>query len=92
MPDRRAEDLQVAEFQGEIRAFMKDIKEDVAEIKEQTTRTNGRVTALETESAVQADRDIRKVSGRAIILAIAGLCTTVLASCGAVLLAHFLGP
>jgi hypothetical protein len=91
MTERRAEDLHSAEFQGEMRQFMEDIKEDVGEIKVQTTKTNGRVTALETAAAVQAGIDGRRASGRTIILAIAGLCATVLASCSAVLLAHFLG-
>jgi hypothetical protein len=94
-PERRAEDLLLAEFQGEIRQFMKDIKDDVAEIKKQTTETNGRVNALETDAAVQADRDGRKTANRTasrtVILAVAGLCTTLLASCVAVLLTHFLG-
>lgn len=90
MSGRRAEDLQIAEFQGEIRAFMKDIKEDVGEIKKQTTKTNGRVTALETAAAVQAGIDAKKGSAGKLIVGVAGLLSAALGSSMAVLLAHFI--
>lgn len=41
---------------GAIKQMLADMGGDVAEIKEQTTRTNGRVTALETHNEVEDAR------------------------------------
>jgi capsule polysaccharide export protein KpsE/RkpR len=46
-----------AQLVGEIRQSLRDIKQDVSEIKEQTTKTNGRVTALETVNSNRAAQD-----------------------------------
>lgn len=42
---------------GEIRQSLRDIKQDVSEIKEQTTKTNGRVNALETVNSNRAAQE-----------------------------------
>jgi hypothetical protein len=47
---------------GEILQSLRDIKEDVGEIKKQTTKTNGRVTVLETLNSNRAAQDLLRQS------------------------------
>lgn len=45
---------------GAIVQRLDDLKEDVSEIKKQTTKTNGRVTTLETVNAIRAEREAQR--------------------------------
>ncbi|HZV74579.1 MAG TPA: hypothetical protein VFF79_12750 [Conexibacter sp.] len=45
---------------GEIVQSLRDLKGDVAEIKRQTTVTNGRVTALEMANAIRVGVDAQR--------------------------------
>lgn len=50
---------------GELGVLVHEIRKDVAEIKTQTTRTNGRVTALELAKAVDAALDTERAAALA---------------------------
>lgn len=39
---------------AEIKVTLHEVKADLAEVKQQTTRTNGRVTTLETAAAIES--------------------------------------
>jgi hypothetical protein len=49
----------------ELNVVVQEIRKDVAEIKTQTTRTNGRVTALELQKAVDAALDAERAAALA---------------------------
>lgn len=70
-------DAAVARELGAILSSLKDMREDISEIKRQTTLTNGRVTALETGAATAAAiAKQRREIGR-LAMAVAMLLATI---------------
>lgn len=84
------ENIAAAEFRGTVTAWMKEIRDDIKEIKSQTTRTNGRVNALETSASVKAGQEAQRDRTNRIIFTLVGLLATFFGGIGAVLVAHFI--
>lgn len=84
-------DAAIARELGAIRQSLDDMKEDVTEIKKQTTRTNGRVTALETVNQYAAGAAAQKRNIRSGLGSAALIVGTVFGGAVAALFTHFFG-